>query len=192
MRKERLPHILERKGELLQEADRLEKEQFKKQIALLQEYYQKDEVRNKVKEAFTTLLEKWDREDGAFSLAIHYRYTNLHNRTYGYRLVLYGEAFYLDEKAIEISWKPELFFTLLEEDVGEILNPLRKQFPRLCAYEEELVRCHCAAYYQAAICQLCRDMWPEIAASEVFERLPKMKEFFVFFGAYKGEGEVIA
>ena len=24
------------------------------------------------------------------------------------------------------------------------------------------------------------------------ERLPKTKEFFVFFGAYKGEGEVIA
>ena len=44
MRRERLPHILERKGELLQEADRLEKEQFKKQISLLQEYYQKDEV----------------------------------------------------------------------------------------------------------------------------------------------------
>ena len=168
MRKERLPHILKRKGELLQEADRLEKEQLKKQIALLQEYYQKDEVRNKVKEAFTTLLEKWDREDGAFSLAIHYRYTNLHNRTYGYRLVLYGEAFYLDEKAIEISWKPELFFALLEEDVGESLKPLRKQFLRLSAYEEELVRYHCAAYYQAAICQLCRDMWREIVASMVF------------------------
>ena len=27
---------------------------------------------------------------------------------------------------------------------------------------------------------------------EAFEKLPKTKEFFVFFGAYKGEGEVIA
>ncbi len=60
------------------------------------------------------------------------------------RLVLYGEAFYLDERAVEAGWKLELFFTLLEEDVGEILKPLRKQFPRLCAYEEELVRYHCA------------------------------------------------
>ncbi len=184
--------ILGRKESLLQEVDRLEKEQFKKQIALLQDYYQKDAVRNQVKEAFTALFEKWDREDGAFSLGIHYRYTNLHNRTYGYRLVLYGEAFYLDEKAIEKNWKPELFFTLLEEDIGEILKPLRKQFPRLCAYEEELVRYHCAAYYQAAICQLCGDMWSEIVASEAFEGLPKTKEFFAFFGAYKGEGEVIA
>ena len=122
MRKERLPHILKRKGELLQEADRLEKEQLKKQIALLKEYYQKDEVRNKVKEAFTTLLEKWDGEDGAFSLAIHYRYTNLHNRTYGYRLVLYGEAFYLDEKAIEISWKPELFLPYWKKMWEKSLN----------------------------------------------------------------------
>lgn len=47
--------ILERKESLLQEADRLEKEQFKKQIALLQEYYQKDAVRNKRKEAFEKL-----------------------------------------------------------------------------------------------------------------------------------------
>ena len=184
--------IFERKESLLQEADRLEKEQFKKQTALLQDYYKKDEVRNKVKEAFTALLEKWDREDASFSLGIHYLYTNIHNRTYDYRLVLYGEAFYLDERAVEVGWKPELFFTLLEEDVGEILKPLRKQFPRLCAYEEELVRYDCAAYYQAAICQLCQDMWPEIVASEAFEKLPKTKEFFVFFGAYKGEGEVIA
>ena len=184
--------ILERKESLLQEAKRLEKEQFKKQIALLQDYYQRDEVRNKVKEDFAALLGKWNRQEEAFSLGIHYRYTNLHNRTYAYRLVLYGEAFYLDERAVEAGWKPELFFALLEEDVGEILKPLRKQFPRLCAYEEELVRYHCAAYYQAAICQLCRDMWPEIVASEVYEGLPKTKEFFVFFGAYKGEGEVIA
>ena len=187
-----MTYIHKRKESRLQEANRLEKEQFKKQIALLQDYYQKDAVRNKVREAFATLLKKWNREDGAFSLGIHYRYTNLHNRTYGYRLVLYGEAFYLDERAIEAGWKPELFFSLLEEDVEEILNPLRKQFPRLCAYEEELVRYHCAAYYQAAICQLCQDMWPEIVASEAFEKLPKTKEFFVFFGAYKGEGEVIA
>ena len=27
---------------------------------------------------------KWDREDAAASLGIHYRYTNLHNRTYSY------------------------------------------------------------------------------------------------------------
>lgn len=185
-------YMIERKEELLKEVHRREKEQFKKQISLLQDHYQKDEVRNKVKEAFTALLEKWDREDAIFSLGIHYLYTNLHNRTYGYRLVLYGEAFYLDERAVEAGWKPELFFTLLEEDVGEILKSLRKQFPRLCAYEEELVRYHCAAYYQAAICQLCRDMWSEIVASEAFEGLPKTKEFVVFFGAYKGEGEVIA
>ena len=93
------------------------------------------------------------------------------------------------ERLTYISERKE---SLLQEAVGEILKPLRKQFPRLCAYEEELVRYHCAAYYQAAICQLCRDMWREIVASEVFERLPKTKEFFVFFGAYKGEGEVIA
>ena len=47
--------IFERKESLLQEADRLEKEQFKKQTALLQDYYQKDGVRNKVKDAFTAL-----------------------------------------------------------------------------------------------------------------------------------------
>ena len=105
-----MTYIHKRKESLLQEANRLEKEQFKKQIALLQDYYQKDEVRNKVKNAFTALFEEWNREDGAFSLGIHYRHTNLHNRTYGYRLVLYGEAFYLDERAIEIGWKPELFF----------------------------------------------------------------------------------
>ena len=55
--------IFERKESLLQEADRLEKEQFKKQTALLQDYYQKDAVRNKVREAFAALLKKWNRED---------------------------------------------------------------------------------------------------------------------------------
>ena len=98
-----MTYIHKRKESLLQEANRLEKEQFKKQIALLQDYYQKDEVRNKVKKVFSALLKKWDREDAAFSPRIHYRYTNLHNRTYGYRLALYGEAFYLDEKAVEAA-----------------------------------------------------------------------------------------
>ena len=50
--------IFERKESLLQEAKRLEKEQFKKQIVLLQDYYQRDEVRNKVKEDFAALLGK--------------------------------------------------------------------------------------------------------------------------------------
>ena len=50
-----MTYIHKRKESLLQEANRLEKEQFKKQIALLQDYYQKDGVRNKVKDAFTAL-----------------------------------------------------------------------------------------------------------------------------------------
>ena len=75
---------------------------------------------------------------------------------------------------------------LLQEAVGEILKPLRKQFPRLCAYEEELVRYHCAGYYQAAICQLCQDMWPEIVASEAFGKLPKTKDFLPFLGHTRG------
>lgn len=51
-----MTYIHKRKESLLQEANRLEKEQFKKQIALLQDYYQKDAVRNKGKEAFEKLL----------------------------------------------------------------------------------------------------------------------------------------
>ncbi len=184
--------ILGRKESLLQEVDRLEKEQFKKQIALLQDHYQKSEVRNRVKEAFATLFQKWDREEPAASLGIHHLFTSLHNRTYAYQLVLYGEDFYLDKEARKTSWKPEFFFALLEEDVREILKRLEKQFPRLCAYEEELVCRHCAAYYQASIYQLCKDMWPEIRASEAFEKLQKTEGFFVFFGAYRGEGEGIA
>ena len=62
--------ILERKESLLQEADRLERERFRRQIALLQDYYQKDEVRNKVKEVFSALLGKWNRQEEAFSLGI--------------------------------------------------------------------------------------------------------------------------
>ena len=192
MRKNDMDYCMERKAKLLEEADRLEKIQFKKQIPLLQEYYQRDEVRDKVKEAFTVLFEKWDREEPAGSLGIHYLWTNLHNRTYSYQLMLYGETFYLDEKAIEASWKPEFFFALLEEDAGEILKLIRKQFPRVCAYEEELIRHHCAGYYQAAIYQLCRDILPEIMESKAFERLPKTEEFIWFFGGYRGEGEVLA
>lgn len=187
-----MTYILERKEKLLQEVDRLEKERFKKQIALLQDHYQKSEARNRVKEAFAALFQKWDREEPAVSLGIHHLFTSLHNRTYAYQLVLYGEAFYLDEEARETSWKPEFFFSLLEEDVREILKRLEKQFPRLCAYEEELVCRHCAAYYQAAIYQLCKDMWPEIRTSEAFEKLQKQKDFLSFLEHTGGEGEGIA
>lgn len=65
-------YILTRKDKLLQEADRLEKEQFKKQINLLQGYYQKDEARDRVKEAFAALVQKWNRRKTAASLGIRF------------------------------------------------------------------------------------------------------------------------
>ena len=51
----KIAYIQVHKERLIQEVDGLEKEQFKKQIVLLQDYYQKDGVRNKVKDAFTAL-----------------------------------------------------------------------------------------------------------------------------------------
>ncbi len=185
-------YLAERKAKLFREADRLERERFKKQIVILQDAYQKDEVRNGVKEAFTALFRKWKREEPAASLGIHYLFSNLHRRTYAYQLALYGEEFYLDEQAVELSWKPEYFFTLLEEDTGEILKQMRGQFPRLCPYEEELIHHHCVKYYHAAVYQLCKDILPEIMEGEAFRGLKKTDGFFVFYGSYRGEGEVIA
>ncbi len=185
-------YIQERKGRLLLEADMMEKECFKKQIGILQDYYQKEEVRDRVIKTFENLLEKWDREEPAASLGIHYLLTSVHHRTYTFSLALYGEKFYLDEEAIEMSWKPELFMDLLEEDIGEILKGIRTQFPRLCSYEEEAIRLHCVKRYYAAVYQLCKDIWPEILEREVFKGLKKKEDFFLFFGAFGGEGEVIA
>ena len=185
-------YIQERRGRLLLEADKVERECFKKQIGILQDYYQKEEVRERVIEAFEKLLEKWDREEPAVSLGVHYLFTSVHQRTYTYLLALYGEEFYLDERAIEISWKPELLIELFEEDVREIFRQIEKQFPRLCAYEKEGISHHCMGYYHAAIYQLCKDIWPEILEREAFQRLKKREDFSLFFGAYRGEGEVIA
>ncbi|MDD7026482.1 MAG: hypothetical protein PUI46_05250 [Lachnospiraceae bacterium] len=187
-----MTYILERKDKLLQEADRLEKELFKKQIAILQDYYRKSEVQNRVREAFAHLWQKWDRKKPAAGLGIHYLFTSIHNRTYEHRLVLFGEEFYLDEEAVEMDWKPELFFSLLEEDVEMILKQIRGKFPRLCRYEEELIRNHCSEYYEAAVCRLCQDMLPKILESETFGNLKKTEDFFVLFGTYRGEGEIIA
>lgn len=186
-----MAYIQERKGKLFLEADKVEKERFKKQIGILQDHYQKEEARERVKEVFEKLLEKWDREEPAACLGIHYLFTSVHHRTYTYSLALYGEEFYLDERAIETRWKPELLMELLEEDIREILRHIEKEFPRLCAYEEEGIRHHCVRYYHAAIYQLCKDIWPEILEREAFKGLRKREDFFLFFGAYRGEGEVV-
>lgn len=187
--------IHERREELLRAVDRLQKEQFEKNIRSLEEAYREDECRREAVKAFSKLALRWQECSGskkkAACLGICYLYSGILRRDFGFRLILMGEEFWLEEEPMEEVWKPADFFERFEEDVEAVIRKLRDKFIRLCRAEEDAVRFWCAEYYLAAACRLCVDMAEEIATSMELEKMDRTDGFYFFFGHYQGKGEII-
>lgn len=188
--------IIERREELLNAADELQRERFGKSVHKLMEIYQIEENRQAVIQAFKELASRGgefhkDSDDGkkAASLGITYLLSSILTKTYDLKLSLLGEGFWLEGEPVEILWKPPYFFEYFEEDMAYIIKELRNRFPRLCSAEEDAVRLKCVEYYLAAVRKLCTDMAEEIMEIREFRELNKTEKFFLFFGRFQGEGE---
>lgn len=179
---------MERRKELADAAEEMQKELFASRIRELETEYRKPERREEVCKVFAGLFRLRERQGNgrAGCLGICYRYGSIRMGTYGLRLVLYGEDFCLDRNPTVCEWKPPCFFEMFEEDMAVILRKLKSAFPRIYAYEEDAVRLRCVEYYLAAVCRLCMDMEGEILCTEEFRRVERMDGFYVFFGRYRG------
>lgn len=190
--------IPERREELLIAAEELQKEQFEKSIRVLEKEYQKEENRRAVIQIFEELASSWnavpvdsDNTKKAASLGITYLLSSILTGSYEMKLFLMDEAFWLEEEPLEMTWKPAYFFEYFEEDMAFVIKNLKNRFPRLCRAEEDAVRLRYVDYYLAAISKLCRDMAKEIVESKGFREMEKRDDFFLFFGGFHKEGEIL-
>lgn len=102
-----------------------------------------------------------------------------------------GEEFWLARDAVELMWVPEGLPEFFERDISSLLKILKGTFPRLCRDEETAVRFMCGEYCHGAVYKLCTDFLEDILKEEEFLQLSKTEDFFVFFGDYRGEGEIL-
>lgn len=188
-----MAHILKRREALLAAAKKPGRELFAKRIPELMEEYKKEENRRAVIKAFGRLASCWNIAGSgqAASLGVCWLYSSILMRTYEFKLVLLGEDFWLEEEPITTSWVPPCFFEHFEEDMDVLMKALRSSFPRLCRAEEEAVRAGYWKYYLAAVSKLCRDMAEEILLESTLAGINKTDYFYIFFGKFQGEGEVL-
>lgn len=183
---------MDRRERLKVVADQIEHELFWAQCRRLENKYQDSRCRGMVVKAFANLLEIAVKQDKEISwLGICILETSLVTGSYEILLSLYDQDFYFDPDPIESYWCPPGFMECFEEDMEVVIKRLHTQFPRIWRYEEVAVRCRCIDYYYAALCQLCRDLREEITETVAFKNVKKAKCFTVFFGQYRGEGEII-
>lgn len=186
-------NIFARREELLKEAEEVYREIFRESILCLEESYHTEGYKKSVTEAFAKTARMWKEnyENKAASLGICSLYTSILRRTYAYRIVLLGEEFWLARDAVELMWVPEGFPEFFERDIFSLMKKLKGTFPRLCRDEETAVRFMCGEYCHGAVYKLCADFLEDILKEEEFLQLSKTEDFFVFFGDYRGEGEIL-
>lgn len=186
-------NISNRKKELILAAEELQKILFGKRIRSLEQKYGEKEYRRKVVDIFEKLAFQWNlfHDNEAASLGVCYLYSSLLMRTYKFKIILLGKEFWLEEEPEEIVWDLASFFESFEKDMKLVLSRMENIFPRFCKAEEDAVRLYCAEYYLAAICQLCRDLAWEILSSDEMKELKKTEDFYIFFGRFLGEGEIL-
>lgn len=183
---------MNRKNALENAAWKLESELFTLQCRRLEEEYRKRECRTKAVTVFESLFERAKKEQKEVAwLGICCLHTSRVTGSYELLLSLYNKDFYFDSSPIETYWRPPYFFEFFEEDMGLLIKRLKQQFPRIWSYEEEFVRSVCEQYYYAAVSQLCRDLEEEIMGTKGFREAEKAEKFSVFFGRYRGEGEIL-
>ena len=175
-------------------AEKLGETIFSSSIRILETEYQKEEKRQTVRQVFAELMEAWGKQtqEEAAALGICYLHSSILMRSAEIRLTLYGRALYMDEKRLEKAWTLPRFFGQYEQDMTEIMDKLRKEFPRIYPYEEDAVRFWYAQYYYAALKVLCKDMLEEIRKGREYRMLNKTEDFYFFFGRWRGEAEKLA
>lgn len=187
-------NIRERTGQLLADADSLHRELFGERIRYLELKYGEKEVTESFLKVFWNLFDSFRMTGNqkAASLGICYLDSSVSQRTYELSLILFGEDFYLEEQPFGILWRPEYLFDTFETDMKEIMIQLGKKYARICRWEEDAVRFHCIEYYYAALCKLCKDRIKEILCGDSYTSMNKADDFFVFFGRYRGVGEILS
>lgn len=190
--------ISERREKLLLAAEELQREKFEKSIRALEQEYQKEENRKAVIQVFEELASSWnpvsvgiENKKKAASLGITYLLSSILMGTYEMRLYLMGEEFWMEEAPLEAVWRPAHFYEHFDENMEFILKKLEESFPRMCRAEKDAIKLKCADYYLAAVCKLCRDMGSEIVESKGFQEMEKRDDFFLFFGGFRKEGEIL-
>lgn len=173
-------------------AQKAEDPLFHSQCRRLEKEYGKPERRKQALEVFARLFRlAADKEKQVSWLGIQYLYSSLETQSHELLLSLYNREFYYDSEPVEVYWRPTCFFECFEEDMESVMKELRKQYPRIWRYEEEVVRRICVEYYYGAIQQLCVDLREEIMETEAFQTADKGEDFSAFFGRYRGEGEIL-
>lgn len=183
---------MERMERLRLAADGIERELFREQCVRLMREYQKQEPREQMKKAFSGLMgSAVEADKEAEWLGICILHTSLMTGSHEALLSVYGKEFYFDEKPVQTYWRPAVFPELLEEDMRNVMKRLKNDFPRIWNYEEEQIFRVCAGYYAAALRRLCSDMKQEIMNMDMYRKMKKTDRFAVFFGKYRGEGEIL-
>lgn len=188
-----MSNILVRRENLLEEAEKIYREQFNISIRNLEEKYKIKENQKSVAGAVVKAAQVWnDTQDRpAASLGICILHSSILRQAYEYKIVVMGEEFWLDENAVELMWIPKGFSEFFEQDISALIKKLSSIFPRFCKEEETAVRFRCAEYFHGAVYKLCKDFLDDILEGEGFLQLKKTEDFFLFFGDYRGEGEIL-
>lgn len=183
---------MDRRERLKKAADQVESGLFCVQCQRLEREYQDSRPRSLAVGAFAHLMElAAEQNKETVWLGICVLETSLATGSHETLLSLYNQDFYFDAAPVEAYWCPPGFKECFEEDMETVMKRLRTQFPRIWNYEEDAVRRRCAEYYQAALCQLCRDLGEEIMGTAAFHDMRKGERFTAFFGHYRGEGEIL-
>lgn len=183
---------MERIEQLKVTADQLERELFSAQCRRLETEYQNINCRNMVIEIFEKLFNLAAEQNKEVTwLGVCILNSSLETRSHEVLLTLFNQEFYFDLTPVEVFWRPPTFKECFEEDMDIVMRKLRNKFPRIWAYEEAQVRRVCVEYYHAALCRLCQDLWSEVMERKAFKAVKKTADFAVFFGPYRGEGEIL-
>ena len=185
----------ERRESLLEDGKKGMEELFPCRMEKLKEEWKQEGLREQMRGSFMELFHLWREREGeravAGSLGICCLRSSIVMRQYRMLLVLCGEEFYLDSHVQESAWKPAGFFEGFEEDMEILCSGLKKKYPRLCRWEVESVRLFSVEYYYAAIGKLCKDWKEEIIKWAEESGLRMGERFFLYFGEYRGRGELL-
>lgn len=188
-----MANLLERREELLKTAEEKHKHLFADSIRLLEKEYTKRERYESIIQTFTNLFSQWNvlSEQKAASLGICFLHSSILMQTYEHHLVLYGKEFYLDKNTVEAIIRPPCLYEAFEQDMAVLTSELKGMYPSFCRCEEDVIRFRCAEYYHAVFYKLCTDLLEDIINSFEYKQMNKNKDFFIFFGKYKGEGKIL-
>ena len=136
-------------------------------------------------------LQSEEKKDAVEFLSISILASSILTGSYQAKLDIYDSRFLLDEYPVSAHWDLSRIYCWLEKDMKFFQNELKKQFPRLRAYELEKVRYRYTTYYDSLVQQLCSDIIEDIMNLPGFQTMQKEPKFSVTAGGYLDEGQLI-